>query len=95
MGHEAVGQFLEYQGDGDLGETLNMPDDATVSEPQGGNAHGDRAAAYAKNGREDRIPLHPILAEAIKRWVEANSLKTRDFFSLYEPRRGSYGEPAR
>ena len=25
MGHEAVGQFLEYQGDGDLGETLNMP----------------------------------------------------------------------
>ncbi|RPI59911.1 MAG: hypothetical protein EHM48_08125 [Planctomycetaceae bacterium] len=26
MGHEAVGQFLEYQGDGDLGEALNMPD---------------------------------------------------------------------
>jgi hypothetical protein len=44
------------------------------------------AAAYAKNGREDRIPLHPILAVAIKRWVEANSLKTRDYlFSLRTP----------
>jgi hypothetical protein len=26
MGHEALGQFLERQGDGDLGETLTMPD---------------------------------------------------------------------
>ena len=26
MGHEAVGQFLEYQGDGYLGETLDMTD---------------------------------------------------------------------
>lgn len=25
MGHEALGQFLERQGDGDLGETLTMP----------------------------------------------------------------------
>jgi len=26
MGHEALGQFLQRQGDGDLGETLTMPD---------------------------------------------------------------------
>src|SRR3990170_4176168 len=26
MGHEALGQFVERQGDGDLGETLTMPD---------------------------------------------------------------------
>ena len=26
MGHEALGQFLERQGDGNLGETLTMPD---------------------------------------------------------------------
>ena len=26
LGHEALGQFLERQGDGDLGETLTMPD---------------------------------------------------------------------
>src|SRR3990172_5257240 len=26
MGHEALGQFLERQGDGDLDETLTMPD---------------------------------------------------------------------
>ncbi len=26
MGHEALDQFLECQGDGDLGETLTMPD---------------------------------------------------------------------
>ena len=30
MGHEALGQFLERQGDGDLGETLTMPDGREV-----------------------------------------------------------------
>jgi len=30
LGHEAVGQFLEYQGNGDLGETLTMPDGRDV-----------------------------------------------------------------
>ena len=31
MGHEAVGQFLERQGDGNLGETLTMPDGHEVA----------------------------------------------------------------
>ena len=31
LGHEAVGQFLERQGDGNLGETLTMPDGHEVA----------------------------------------------------------------
>jgi len=31
LGHEALGQFLERQGDGDLGETLTMPDGHEVA----------------------------------------------------------------
>ena len=31
MGHEALGQFLERQGDGDLGATLTMPNGQEVT----------------------------------------------------------------
>ena len=36
------------------------------------------SAAYAKNGREDKIPLHPMLVQRIKEWVEVKGLKHSD-----------------
>ncbi len=44
------------------------------------------SAAYAKNGREDKIPLHPMLAQSIQRWVEVRGLGPTDFlFPLRTP----------
>ena len=37
------------------------------------------AAAYAKNGREDKLPLHPWLAQSVQQWVENKCLGPGDF----------------
>jgi len=45
------------------------------------------AAAYSKNGREDKIPLHAVVAESIQRWVEVRRFKASDFlFPLRTPK---------
>ena len=44
------------------------------------------AAAYSKNGRADKIPLHPILAQTLQQWMEAQGIGPKDFlFPLRTP----------
>ena len=44
------------------------------------------SAAYSKNGRADKIPLHPILAQTLGQWLEAQGIGPKDFlFPLRTP----------
>jgi integrase len=41
------------------------------------------SAAYAKNGREDKIPIHPIVAHSIQQWIADEGFSpTSQLFSL-------------
>ena len=53
------------------------------------------SAAYAKNGREDKIPLHPSLAQSIRRWVDAKGLTNADFLFPLRTAGGDLRRPVR
>lgn len=36
-------------------------------------------AAYSKNGRADKIPLHPIVAQTLQGWIKAQGIAASEF----------------
>lgn len=48
------------------------------------------AAAYSKNGRADKIPLHPIVAQTLQQWIEVQRIGPTDFIFPLRTPNGEY-----